>query len=118
VSTDGDWTNLGHHLMACYALDCFSCWMEMEWICLPWFWLSVQELGLKFTLLGYWNHVYVISNVWVAYKTHVWFILNIYIYFMCEDFVCIVIDATHFEENWTLLEGGEVHNISCENDYV
>jgi hypothetical protein len=33
---------------------------------------------------------------------------------MCEDFV----DATNFEANWTLLEGGEVHDTSCENDNV
>ncbi len=29
----------------------------------------------------------------------------------------IVVDATQFEENWTLLEGGEIHDTSHENDY-
>ncbi len=33
-------------------------------------------------------------------------------------YLLIIIDATHFEENWTFLEGGENHNISFENDYV
>lgn len=59
-----------------------------------------------------------VSNVWVPYNIHIWFILKKKFFDVWGLCLFIVIDATHFEENWTLLEGGEVHDTSCEYDYV
>ncbi len=56
--------------------------------------------------------------MWVHYKTHIWFILNIVFFDVWGFCLFIVIDATHFEENWTLLQGGEVLDTSYENDYI
>jgi hypothetical protein len=56
--------------------------------------------------------------VWVQYKTHT-FIISCTFFLMCEDSTCLfTISAIQLEENESLLEGFEVHDTNCENNYV
>lgn len=63
-------------------------------------------------------HAYIVSNVWIHYKTHTWFIVSILFSKMLGLYLFITIDATHLEERVTFLEVSEVYDITCENNYV
>jgi hypothetical protein len=44
--------------------------------------------------------------------------MSVLSFLMCEDLLSPTISATRVEESGTLLQGDEVRDISCENNYV
>jgi hypothetical protein len=63
-------------------------------------------------------HAYIISNVWVCYKTHTWFIVSILFSNMWRFYLFITINATHLKKHVAFLEVNEVYDTTCENNYV
>ncbi len=115
----------GHHLVAHSAFDILDIGLQPHLFIAMWFQLFVHGQNQNCPLCGdQWQskliqaHAYIISNVWIHYKTHNWFIVSILFSGILGLYLCITINAAHLKKHVAFLEVSEVYDTTCENNYV